>query len=442
MKNKKSFGIHFMIKPSKRRSDGKVPIYGRISVDGRRSEFSLNQFISEEEWCSRSRRIIRQYPVAKTLNPLLDKVATEVRETFDGFERKKEYVSPQLVKKRYLGLEEDVSTLKGVIKYHREEELSKLSSGTAKNYNATEVYLDNFLREKLKTDDIHLAQINYALIVQFENYLRTCKPLRSWQPLSNNGIMKHMERFQKIYGLAVKFDWVEKNPFKRYQLKFEEYDSDFLDLDELKVFENLMPSDPRLKVSKDLFIFSCYTGLSYVEVKQLLPKNIVIGIDGDEWIDVIRQKTKTSVKVPLLKKAKEIYSKYVEHPVTESTGLLFPTPANVTLNKDVKDLAAMAGIKKHLTFHVARHTFATTVTLLNGVPMETVSKLLGHTKLSTTKRYSRVIEQKISRDMDALKMVLGEGTGKHQKDELLSGSNTVENEPEKVKRVSHLRIVK
>src|SRR5690606_20195521 len=154
-------------------------------------------------------------------------------------------------------------------------------------------------------------------------------------------------------------------------------------------------SDPRLKVSKDLFVFSCYTGLSYVEVKQLRPKNIVIGIDGDEWIDVIRQKTKTSVKVPLLDEAKTIYLKSQDHPMANIAGQVFPVPANVTLNRDIKDLADLAEVKKHLTFHVARHTFATTVTLLNGVPMETVSKLLGHTKLSTTKRYSRVIEQKI-----------------------------------------------
>lgn len=441
MKNKKSFGIHFMIKTSKRRSDGKVPIYGRISVDGRRSEFSLNQFIAEEEWCNRSRRIIRKYPVAKILNPLLDEVATEIRQIFDGFERKKEYISAQLVKKRYLGLEEGVNTLKGVIKYHREEEFSKLSPGTAKNYNATEVYLDNFLREKLKTDDIHLAQINYALIVRFENYLRTCKPLRSGQPLSNNGIMKHMERFQKIYGLAVKFDWVEKNPFKRYQLKFEDYDSDFLDRGELKSFENLVPKTQRLIISKDIFVFSCYTGLSYVEIKNLRPQDIVNGIDGNQWVDVIRQKTKTSVKVPLLKSARDIYAKYDGHPKAESTGLLFPTPANATLNKDVKALAVMARIKKHLTFHVARHTFATTVTLLNGVPMETVSKLLGHTKLSTTKRYSRVIEQKISQDMNVLRKVLGESPKHLGSDKGVSKTGANMDEVMD-KAVSHLKIVR
>lgn len=401
--NSKTFGFHFCTKPVKKRKDGKVPIYVRITLNGKRTEFSLNRNIQQEQWCKRTKRAHHKYPIAKWLNPHLEKVATELRTCYESFVNKQEYVTAQLIKTRYLGQEEEVSTLMGVLGYHREEELQKLSPGTAKNYRATETYLKRFVKSKYKTDDVNLVQINYAFISQFENYLRTCRPIRTCQPLTNNGIMKHMERFQKMMGLAYKFDWIGRNPFKRYRLKFDTQKAEFLELGELNAIAALEPNKPRLRLSKDLFVFASYTGLSYIEVKHIKKGNLVTGVDGSQWIATNRQKTKTPVKVPLLGRAEQILEKYRDFADSNGYGLLLPCLANPTLNRDLKDLAEMAGIEKHLTFHVARHTFATTITLTNGVPVETVSKLLGHTKLSTTKRYARVVEQKISHDIAALR---------------------------------------
>lgn len=413
MRPNKKFGIHFWIKTSKKRIDGKVPIYARITLKGIRTDFSIKRLIHENEWCSQTGRALPKTRISNTLNPYLDKVATEVRDCYESFGKKKEYVTAHKIKDRYLGGEQDSHTLSALIDFHNRVELPKLAPGTAKNYSATENYLKKYLKARYKTEDINLCQIDFAFILQFEEYLKNCKPLRDCQPLGHNGAMKHMERFQKMMGLAHKFEWVPHNPFKRYQLKFREKEATFLEESELGTLERFRPRNKRLALTLDMFLFACYTGLSYIEIKKLRPFHIITGIDGEDWINVSRQKTRVPVKVPLLRKAREILEAYKGNPEVARSGELLPIPTNQTVNRDIKTLAQKAGIDKHLTFHSARHTFATTITLTNGVPIETVSKLLGHTKLSTTKRYARVIEQKISQDMAALRTKLdgrGEGT--------------------------------
>jgi ABC-type glutathione transport system ATPase component len=176
----------------------------------------------------------------------------------------------------------------------------------------------------------------------------------------------------------------------------------FLTLEELQTIENKMFVIPRLQLIKDLFVFSCYTGLSYGDVMNLTNQNLCIGIDGKPWINSHRQKTSIPVKIPLLNKAIEIIEKYKTHPNTLSKENLFPTISNQKLNSYLKEIADVCQIQKNITFHIARHTFATTVTLSNGVPIETVSKLLGHSKITTTQIYAKVIERKVSEDMQKL----------------------------------------
>jgi site-specific recombinase XerD len=292
------------------------------------------------------------------------------------------------------------------MRYHRENDLKALAFGTAKNYGATETYIRRFVKKEFKTKDLYLAQIDYSFVVKFESYLRHCSPLRKSQSLGNNGIMKHLERLQKFANLALKHGWLNKNPFALYQLKFEEYDGDFLETFELDTLIDAEISEKGVSLVRDLFVFACYTGLSYIEVKNLKDKDIVTGVDGAPWIMVRRQKSKTQVKVPLLKRANGILKKYADHPCLENDYSLLPVYSAQKVNKYIKVIAKQCEIDKHLTFHVARHTFATTVTLSNDVPIETVSKMLGHTKLSTTQKYARVLEKKISNDIGKLKIKL------------------------------------
>lgn len=428
MRTSKTFSIHFWLKKTGKKSDGQIPIYARITVDGIRADVSTKRNVQENHWVSSANRINPRVSGAKTVNEYLDDVYAKLIDCHKQLHIESKLITAQAVKLRYLGKDKNVSTLKELLDYHFKNEIPKLEPGTAKNYSATEKYLIKFLKEKLKTPDVKLATIDYSFITSFENYLRTCKPLKVNQPLTNNGIMKHQERFQKILNIALRFRWILHNPFVLYQLKFDEYDSDFLEVHELESFKNLTFKDKGLQLVSDIFVFACYTGLSYIEVKLLKKDGIVTGIDGEQWINVKRKKTKTPVKVPLLNEAKHILDKYADYPNVKNDFSLLPVFANQTVNRYLKTIAKKVGIKKHLTFHVARHTFATTITLLNDVPLETVSKLLGHTKLSTTQRYARVIEKKISQDFSNLKNIL-----KANKKEKVAYQATLHN---------HLQIVK
>ncbi|MCR9084493.1 MAG: site-specific integrase, partial [Cyclobacteriaceae bacterium] len=236
----------------------------------------------------------------------------------------------------------------------------------------------------------------------FENFLRRHQPTDHQRPLQHNGILKHMERLKKILNLAVKMDLLEKNPFEKYQFKFKRYERDFLDGDELKKLEEKEFANQRLDLVRDLFVFSCYTGLAYIDVASL-NKDCLVKSEGDYWLYTERIKTNTPVKIPVLPKALDLIEKYSDHPRASSKGLLLPVLSNQKLNSYLKEIADVCEIDKNLSFHVARHTFATTVTLKNGVPMETVSKLLGHNKISTTQIYARVVEAKVKEDMGKLK---------------------------------------
>lgn len=214
--------------------------------------------------------------------------------------------------------------------------------------------------------------------------------------------MKHLERFKKMINLAIKLEWMHKNPFSQFQLKYDKYDRAYLNERELGLLEDTEFTTERLQRIKDCFVFSCYTGLSYIDVKELTESNIVKGIDNNNWIYNRREKTDEQVKVPILPKAWAILEKYRTTQEIGFTTNVLPISSNQKTNAYLKEIIKACGIHKNISFHVARHTFATTVMLSNGVPIETVSKLLGRAKLSTTQIYARVVETKISEDISNL----------------------------------------
>ncbi|GAA3583084.1 site-specific integrase [Snuella lapsa] len=269
-------------------------------------------------------------------------------------------------------------------------------------FETTQKYVFVYVSEKYKTSDMYLQNLDYKFIIGFESFLGSYRSRPSQGEISNNVAMKHIQRLKKMVTLAYHLEWIERDPFVKFKLKFEKKEREFLSKEELQRVLGFNSTIGRLTVVKDLFIFSCYTGLSYIDIIELSSDNIVIGIDGNQWIMAVRTKTKIPIKIPLLPKANDLIKKYKSHARTRNSGKLMPKISNQKLNSYLKEIADSCGIKKHLTFHMARHTFATTVTLSNGVPIETVSKLLGHTKLSTTQIYARVIETKISEDIQNL----------------------------------------
>lgn len=406
MKNTHTFIVHFWLKKKSTRKNGTTPIYLRIRLDGNSADISTKESIFEEHWCYSAERVNPKTKNANYINNALDDISSDIKNVYRALLQEGRFITVQAIKLRYLGEDSPLRTLRDLLKYHRENEIPKLQKGTAKNYQATEKYLLSFLSNKYKTSDIPLTQINYAFILSFENYLRTCKPLMKSQPLGNNGIMKHLERFKKMTTIACKLDCIKRDPFAFFNAKFKPYDRQYLTMEELRLIEELDLRDIGLSRVRDCFVFACYTGLSYVDVKGLRHEQVVIGIDGDEWIFTKREKSKTSVKIPLLGKSKEILLKYSCAGFGSKKELLLPVYTNQKCNAYLKKIVAKCKIDKNISFHAARHTFATTVTLANGVPLETVSKLLGHTRLSTTQIYARVMEKKISEDMDLLRTKL------------------------------------
>lgn len=399
MRNSVTFGIVFIPKSSKAKN-GKAPLYARITLNGERIELSLQRRITLNLWDERKSRLRGSSAESIQVNNSLDRVYNKIYESFRQLQNENKLLKVGMIKARYLGADDSFKKLSELLNYHTEHMKKVLKYGTMKNYYTTERYLYKFLKWQFKADDIFLKQINYQFITEFEHFLRSYKPKRARKAPTNNGVMKHLERLKKLLNLAQKLEWVDKDPFAKFSLKFKKSERAFLSEEELKSLEEYQFERITHQQTRDVFVFSCYTGLSWIDAKNLKPENIVIGIDGRKWIFTAREKTEQPVKIPILPKAMEIIQKYIDH--CECSGYTLPVYSNQKTNQYLKEIAAMLKLKKKLTFHVARHTFATTVTLSKGIPMETVSKLLGHSKISTTQIYARVLESKLSGDMRKL----------------------------------------
>lgn len=407
-----TFSIHFWINAS-RCKNGLASIYARISVDRVRVNFSVKRKINPRYWDTAKNRAISNHSKFQDLNLYLDQVQSKIFHCYQELLYNDEIISAQKIKTKYLGLNKNKYTVNDIIEYHNEKMAHKLHKDTLRHYKTSQNYLKKYLQKRFKSQHYYLKDLNYEFIVGFESFLREYQPKDHQKKMSNNTAMKHLQRLRKMVTLAYKIEWIDKDPFRRFQTRTEKRSRSFLSQTELRNIEDYSPSLERLKIVKDIFVFSCYTGLSFGDLLALQRENLIIGDDGNFWIKTLRQKTSEPIKIPLLPKALNLIQEYNLHPRTIESGRLFPNISNQKTNSYLKELADFCGISKNLTFHVARHTFATTVTLSNGVPIETVSKLLGHSKLATTQIYARVLEKKISKDMEALKNKLTGNTIKN-----------------------------
>lgn len=400
-----TFGIQFVIRKH-RIKDDKAPIYARVTVNRERAEISIKKRIHVDNWNNGRGMAKGKSPEISRLNSYLEQIRYQLTECYQELVVNKEAITPEAIKNKFLGVEDSGETLKGLIEYHNTGMDSNLRWGTLKNYKTTEKYIEKFLKQKFKRKDIDLVELNYKFITDFEHFLRKYQPEDHHLPMGNNTVMKHIERLRKMTNLAVRLGWLDKDPFVTYRLSFKRVEREFLTQLELDTIKKKQFKIKRLQYVKDLFVFSCYTGLSYIDVMNLQPNNIRIGINGMNWIITQREKTMTPVRIPILSQAQVLIDKYKDHPRSANKGTIFPNISNQKLNSYLKEIADVCEIDKNLTFHVARHTFATTVTLTNGVPIESVSKMLGHTDLKTTQIYAKVVEKKISDDMANLEAYL------------------------------------
>ncbi|MDF1548459.1 MAG: site-specific integrase [Bacteroidales bacterium] len=408
MRTNNTFGVQFIVRTNKAKI-GLLPVYARISVDSRRVELSLKQFISPDNWNAAKGAAKGKSKEIRDLNTYLEQIRSRITECYQQLVLKKRPVTAEAVKNLFCGFGEKEHSLLSIFEYHNAEMKTTLEWGTQKNYFTTKRYIEEFLKSKHKTSDVYLSELNYKFLVDFEQFMKAYVPKDHQRPCGQNTVMKHIERLRKVINMAIKNDWLERDPFQKFKPVFMKNERQFLSIDELLVIEQKEFRITRLQQVKDLFVFSCYTGLAYIDVFNLTPQNIMRGIDGDYWLSTSRTKTDIPVHIPLLPQPLAIIEKYKDNPRIVANGKLLPVCSNQKLNSYLKEIADLCGIEKPLTFHIARHTFATTVTLTNGVPIETVSKLLGHTSIKTTQIYAKVIEQKVKEDMQNLRDKL-EGT--------------------------------
>jgi site-specific recombinase XerD len=402
MRNSNTFGVHFTLRGS-RQQNGKLPLYARIVINKTRCELSLKHSLHKNDWNEIKGIAKPKNEELKQLNSFLEEVRGKLVRHYRELLMEGKEITAEAVKDAYAGKvkEEKTYSLLWLIAHHNNLMKAVLKKGSMKNYYTTEKYIKEFLKKNYYKSDILLKELTYEFITAFEFFIRS-HPVKKNDPCTNNGTMKHLERFKKMVTWAVKNEWIDKNPFIGFQLKFKKHERDFLQVNELTAIEKQNFDNSMLIKVRDLFVFSCYTGLAYIDVTELKPQHIIANIDGTKWIRTSRAKTNTSVHVPLLKQALIILEKYLQEKEILIRETIFPWISNQEANRSLKIIAEVCDIKKHLTFHLARHTFATTVTLINGVPIESISKMLGHTKLSTTMIYAKVTQSKIGLDMQLL----------------------------------------
>jgi len=405
MKTSNTFSILIWINAS-RAKNNEAELFARVTVNQKRANISLKLKVNIDTWDKFKSRLKGNGEKARIQNQYIEQVKAKLHKIHIDLNNQEKLITAKLIKSNFLGEGENHKTLNEIIRYHSSKTKTTFAKGTIRNYGITENYISKFLEQKMKTTDIYLNQLDYKFICDFEDFLHSLWPKGHPKALGQNTVIKHIQRLRKLVTLSFHLEWIDRDPFVRWKPIFEKTNRQFLSDDELSNLETYDFISERLDRVRDLFVFSCYTGIAYIDVMGLTKDNILMGIDGNNWIITKRQKTKAPIKVPILAKAKEIIDKYDNHPMTQVTGMLLPSISNEKLNAFLKEVANFSGIKKNLTFHMARHTFATTVTLTNGVPIETVSKLLGHTKISTTQIYAKVIERKVSDDMNALKLIL------------------------------------
>ena len=393
--------VLFYTKRAKSNSQGLIPVFLRLTIQGKRIDKSTGKFVLPEKWNTETSRLKGNSEDSRLINNHLDLLRKEVFEIEKTILLKGLEFNFENFKNEYFGIENTKRFIVPIFEDHNRKikELigKEYASATHKRYETSLRHLKEFLEHKFNTTNFDIENINYAFITDYEFFLRTKRKC------SNNTAIKYVKNFQKVINICVSNDWLNKSPFTNYKPKIKEVVRDFLFEEEIKAISDKKISSFRLDLVRDIFLFSCYTGLAYTDVKQLRTANVSIGIDGDKWIFKTRQKTEINSKIPLLPLASQILEKYKDHPKCVNEGFLLPILSNQKMNAYLKEIADICGINKELTFHIARHTFATTVTLSNGVPIETVSKMLGHTNLKTTQHYAKVLDKKISEDMQLLK---------------------------------------
>lgn len=391
---------------SKTNSEGKTPIYLRITKDNKRVEIATGYFIKDSEWNTSTHKVKSTASKSKEINEQLQRQMAKITQIHNQLVANEKPFSIEVLKNKLTGREQKKTTLLNAINYHNE----LIRKGIGRNY-ALATYkayiwftdkIKSFLNYQYKRTDMLLTELNHRFLTEFEHYL--------YHILHNqvNTAQKNITQLRKIINLCIDLEWLDRMPFKKMKSRSYTPKRDHLTNEELEALQGIEINNQRLCTIRDKFIFQCYTGIAFIDLNKLTEHQMVKGIDGEDWIILNRQKTKSRSTIPLLPIPKALIEKY-KNPERST---LFPICSNQKFNKYLKELSYLCNINKRITTHTGRRTFATTITLSNGVPIETVSRMLGHSDLKTTAIYAKVVDTKVSEDMQKVRDRLESKPGK------------------------------
>ncbi|OUQ52900.1 recombinase [Alistipes sp. An116] len=395
-----TFGLLFYIRRDKTNKRGEAPVFMRLTINGERADASIKRFIEPHAWNSAKGKANEKCRGGKDLNLYLDAISANILRIQRDLELDKKEVSAQIILNRYLGKEQsDRHTLMEVFRAHNEKcrALSgiSLAPGTVIRYETTLRLTEEFLQKSYQKEDCYLDEVTNQFIEDFEFFLKTVRRC------CHNTTSKYLMNFKKIVRIALAKGWMKKDPFAQIRFHLDPVEREFLEKQELKAMLNKAISIPRLAQVRDIFCFCCLTGLAFTDVQQLKEEHLVADIHGKIWIRKARQKTKNMCNIPLLDEAQKIIDRYRDHPYCQTHGVLLPVCSNQKMNSYLKELADICGIRKNLSTHCARHTFAT-LTLASGATIDNVAKMLGHANVNMTRRYAKVLDSSIMRDMEVV----------------------------------------
>lgn len=379
-----------------------VPLHCRVTISGQRYEIPMNIYLPLSSWSASAQKAVGKSDICKEVNRFIDDLRMEIDETIKRIRNKKYPLNIENFKLMFYARENDYSTISKLFEYHEIIEKKKFRPNTFVGYNITRNHLLNYIRIKYHTTDYDITAIDKAFVYEFFAYLQGFNRKDEKKLCTTNGALKHITRFKKVMNVALANEWINTNPVCLLKAKRNKVDVGFLNEKDIKAIQAAILA-PNLALSRELFLFAVYTGVAYTDMTNLTNENITIGIDNTPWLNYRRQKTGARVALPLLEPAQRIIAEFDCYNTHKPSSLIFPPSSNHVINRHLKKIAQIAKVNKRVTYHIGRHTFATTITLQRNIPLETVSKMLGHANIATTQIYARVVDTKVMNDMAALK---------------------------------------
>ena len=390
--------MSFFVKRTRVAKNGEVPVKLKVTVNKEKIEVSINQKINPDLWSSVTEKSTGKDRKSLEINSRLDSIRFRLMEIYREMEINGEEITAEKIVNKYKGVEtESKITLLAIFQEHNERchklEGKDMSRSTIMRYETACRHTQEFIQFQYKKEDVDIEEVNYQFVKDYEFFLKTQRDC------NHNSTMKYLKNFKKIVRIALANEWLKKDPFMNFKMTYEEVEREFLEYHELAKIMQKEFEIERLANVRDILVFCCFTGLAFSDVKTLSQEHLVTDNEGALWIRKQRIKTNNMCNIPLLDIPQRILEKYENHPVCQKKGVLLPVLSNQKMNTYLREIADVCGIKKTITTHTARHTFATVTCLANGVTIENVAKMLGHSDTKMTLQYAKVLDKSILRDM-------------------------------------------